>query len=88
LNLARRYTAASNPMSSQAYLTANPELALARRYATLKMLAEAAKLAANPELNLARRAAQHMQKHNEWEYLSANPELNLARRFVADQTSK
>ena len=41
--------------SSQASLAANPELALARREAALKILADSAYLAANPELSLARR---------------------------------
>ena len=70
--------------STQAYLTANPELALARRYtAAPKQISNQAFLAANPELILARRYAS-MKILAESAFLAANPELLLARRFAKD----
>jgi len=65
-------------------LASNPELMLARRYAEMKILADAAHLAANPELNLARRYTAAQNQLSNQAYLAANPELMLARRYAAE----
>jgi hypothetical protein len=76
---------ALNVSAGQASLAANPELALARRYAEIKIAADSAHLAANPELSLARRFAEDMEIRNELEYLASNPEAALARRIMPTQ---
>ena len=62
-----------------AFLAANPELMLARRYTAAPLVAS---LAANPELMLAHRYPAAVQADAEAATLSANPELSTARYYA------
>lgn len=64
-----------------AFLAANPELMIARRYTAPSTAgASAAILAANPELSIARRF-QGVAGQNSDAHLAANPELIIVHRF-------
>jgi hypothetical protein len=70
--------------SEAAFLAANPELMVARRYAAVPARkAELAFLAANPELLVVRRYIAPATGRTESAYLAANPELMVARRYIA-----
>jgi hypothetical protein len=62
-----------------AFLAANPELMLARRYPAAPLVAS---LAANPELTLARRYPAAGQADATAATLAANPELSSARYYA------
>ena len=76
--------------SDSAYLAANPELAIASRYAgvttkwAVYQLSESIFLAANPELITARRYTRAVENEaTPSTFLAANPELMVARRYAS-----
>jgi len=80
---------AKKPVSAEAAsLAANPELALARRYAVPAKAGESAFFAANPELVIARRYGVPETVGAESAFLAANPELMVARRHMSSASEQ
>jgi hypothetical protein len=70
--------------TDEAFLAANPELIVARRYTTgILETTEATFFAANPELIIARRYGSSVEEGTEIGFLAANPEIIVYQRYLA-----
>jgi cytidylate kinase len=72
-----------------AFLAANPEIRIVRRYAAERTkMDDAAFLAANPEIRIVRRYAAQVTQVDDAAFLAANPEIRVHRRYVAERAGQ